>query len=571
MVPDDNRNFWQRVADAEYGRALDRGENPNVFFGGIGGWQSGAASRFDPTSEIGYFRFNTGNPTRDAIFSLAANELGVDNFVRAVNNLDQGDYWGAARETVLAASSLLVFGALPVVGFLTKGHRAYKIAQATRAANVPGLAVARGGPSVFTSALSPAARATGQFGFSTPINITQTAAPSLATRLGRAVGATRLPAIPPAAANAGLLSRAARAARVVGRRFGAPLALLGTPAWLLSASRSEPAPTAAEARAAAGQPTAGSQAERPGLVPPDSISSVSANAANEARVNIAGINRQYNNILRELQGMYQLSETDEERERLRFMLADIEAQRDAGLQAVSEGYAQTVSQIQEQARISEERTAERSQRYSAELEASADRAAQRMMLQNLQQQQQFRGLGSGSQAPVNEWVGLMSAIAPAQRLYTQRMGDISREGMEWLAQTVGAQGQAQGADLQRLAAATRSGAIARQQAEVSDRINRERELQRAAILDTLQRQASAVQSANQFNASLGSQAPSPADITSYIEEMMIGGEGLLTADDIQQGLYARGYGQMTPAQQAYADRLRIAGQSTNQPAPSGTR
>jgi len=237
-----------------------------------------------------------------------------------------------------------------------------------------------------------------------------------------------------------------------------------------------------------------------------------ADATNQARVNIAGINQQYNNILRELQGMYQLSETDEERERLRFMLSDIEAQRDAGLQAISEGYAQTVGQIREQAVLSGERTTERAQRYGQDLEASADRAAQRMMLQNAQQQEQFRGLGSGSQSPVNEWVGLMSAMAPAQQLYTQRMGDISQEGMEWLANTVGAQGQAQGAELQRLAAATRSGTIANQQAQVSNRINRERELQRAAILDTMNRQAGAIQSAQQFNVSQTDSSPSRADM-----------------------------------------------------------
>jgi hypothetical protein len=156
-------------------------------------------------------------------------------------------------------------------------------------------------------------------------------------------------------------------------------------------------------------------------------------------------------------------------------------------------------------------------------------------------------------------------MAPAQQLYTQRMGDISREGMEWLANTVGAQGQAQGADLQRLAGATRSGAIANQQAQVSDRINRERELQRAAILQTMQQQAGALQSAQQFNASLSGQGVNNRDVTAYIEEMLLGNDTLLSADDVQQGLYARDYGEMTPAQRAYAERLRLSGQSTDQP------
>jgi hypothetical protein len=337
----------------------------------------------------------------------------------------------------------------------------------------------------------------------------------------------------------------------------------------LGQSRADAAPTAAKAReiAAGGTGSSATETSKRELVPGRDPES---EATNQARVNIAGINQQYNNILRELQGMYQLSETDEERERLRFMLADIEAQRDAGLQAISEGYAKTVGDIREQAVLSGERTTERAQRYGQDLEESADRAAQRMMLQNAQQQAQFRGLGSGSQSPVNEWVGLMSSLAPAQQLYTQRMGDISQEGMEWIANTVGGQGQAQSADLQRLAAATRSGAIASQQAQVSDRINRERELQRAAILQTMQQQAGALQSANQFNASLSRQGASDKDITAYIEDMLLGSSNLLSADDVQQGLFAYGYGEMTPAQRAYAERLRVAGQSTKQTAPKPT-
>ena len=553
MVPEDDRGFWTRIADAEYGRASGRGENTNTFFGGIGGWQPEAGSRFDPTKEVGYFRFETGNPTRDAILSIAANELGVDNFVRAVNKLDEGNYWGAAGETVLAAASLVAVGAVPLVSALSRGHQVYKIAKATRAANLPAWAAQRAGPSTFTSAISPLGQATGQSGFSTPITFARTGpTPSLAARLGQAVGANRRPPVPAAAAGSGLGARAARIARVAGRRL-APLSLLATPAYLFGQSRADAAPTAAEAREIAtgeADALATERTERD-LVPGGNAE---AEATNQARVNIAGINQQYNNILRELQTMYQLSETDEERERLRFMLADIEAQRDAGLQAISEGYAKTVGDIREQAVLSGERTTERAQRYGQDLEESADRAAQRMMLQNTQQQEQFRGLGSGSRSPVNEWVGLMSAMAPAQQLYTQRMGDISQEGMEWIANTVGAQGQAQSADLQRLAAATRSGTIANQQAQVSDRINRERELQRAAILQTMQQRAGALQSAEQFNASLGGAQPSAGDVTAFIESFVTGQN--VTADDVQQALYARNQGQLSDAQRAYIERLR---------------
>lgn len=537
MVPEyDESNPFVRLADSWYGLPDNtRGEDPNVFFGGIGGWRPEFGSRFDPTKEIGYFRFNTGNRTRDAIFSIAANELGADNFVRAVNKLDEGNYWGAAGETLLTAASIGTIGA-SALSKIVSGSRI--------GAALPG-AISRTAQLPRRSAfvVGPGGAGTTAVG--------RTAKRGLPERAGYVVrdlrrqGLGRAP-IPDSAR----FARLRRAGRGFGR-FGL-LGLAGLTAY--EAFRGTPAPTAEEARAGISQGTFDTKEDIevvPGTV---------EEAATQARVDTAAINRQYNNILNELKSSYQLSETEEERERLRFMLADIEAQRDAGLQAISEGYAETVSQIQEQAVLSGERTAERSQRYGQELEASADRAAQRMLFQQAQQQEDFRGLGSESDQPVNEWVGLMSAMAPAQQLYTQRMGDISREGMEWLASTVGAQGQAQGAELQRLAAATRSGAIARYQKEVSDRINRERELQRAAILDTMTRQASALQSAEQFNVSAA--GTNADDEAAFIESMVTGPN--VTPSDVQQAFYARNRGQLTPAQVAYIERL---GQMRTVPQP----
>jgi hypothetical protein len=232
----------------------------------------------------------------------------------------------------------------------------------------------------------------------------------------------------------------------------------------------------------------------------------SAEAANQARMDIAGIEQQYNNILRELKSSYRLAETEQEKERLRFMLADIEAQRDAGLQAIAEGYEATVQSIRQRATTAREGAASRGQEYGAELNQNRDLAAQRMMLQNLQQQEQFRGLGSGSADPTNEWIGLMSALGPAQQQYTQRMGDITAEGIDWMADTTAGQGLAQQADLQRLAAATRSGAIMSHQQQVAARTQREAELQRAAMQSVMSEQARAMQSAQEFNARLAGNA-----------------------------------------------------------------
>lgn len=492
MAPVDNRNFFERIADAMYGQATP---------GNTTGWEPGAASAYfgDPTEPIGYYRFNTGNPTRDAIMSIAANELGLDNALRASLAREEGDWGEWAKQIGLAAGSLSL-GGVSAKGLAATGRAFYQVAR------TPGFA------NRITTGIGTRVRNRGALG--------------LLSAAGRGIGgATRT------------------FTRSRGGRFGALLGLGSLASWGLM-SRDEPALSAAEAALLREEEEAAASPESVDFVPRDA----EAEATTKARVDIAGIQQQYTNILRELQGMYELAETEEEKERLRFMLADIEAQRDAGLKAIEDGYASTVAEIRKQAVLSGERTAERAIRYGAEIEAGAQRAAERMVLQNMMQQQDYRGLGSGSQQPVNEWVGLISAMAPAQQQYTQRLGDISREGMEWLANTTAAQGQAQSADLQRLAAATRSGTIARQQAQVSDRINRERELQRAAILDTLQRQASALQSAQQFNAS-DAASVGLAERADTIRQLTSAG---YTPEYVQQYFAAAGLGGLDPSEMALA-------------------
>lgn len=574
--PADERSFFERLADSWYGQqGNDVGSyadfwrsfiqtNPSRAQELLGpNWNADQPSQLSgfsnfplvgrfvtPSDEaIGYIRMNTGpgNETKDAIFTVLANQLGVDNAIRASIAREEGDYGTWAKELATGAIEAYITVRSTAGQVLTRGLtkgaggliNAFRRAPVTtvRAAgptvyNFPGRAgsIAGVGPS---TPLAYSTARTGARGFTTLPGRALDATGDLITRFGNAGWGGTAKAV----------GRRLSPSRLPGGRFGALLGLLGA-GMTASAMRpgSQPSPTATENR---GGTTPGTSPIGPVVSRESEAESV---AATQARMDVAGINQQYNNILRELRGMYQLSETEEEKERLRFMLADIEAQRDAGLQAISEGYAQTVGQIREQAVLSGERTTERSQRYGEDLEAAADRAAQRMMLQNLQQQQQFRGLGSGSQAPVNEWVGLMSAMAPAQQLYTQRMGDISREGMEWLANTVGAQGQAQAADLVRQAAATRSGVTANQQQQVGNRINRERELQNAAILDILGSQASAVQAAQRFNASQGASV-SPLDRANTIQELSISG---FSPEYIQQYFATSGLGSLDPSELALA-------------------
>jgi hypothetical protein len=587
--PRDERSPFERLADSWYGEQTGSGSSYGDFWRSFiqtnpqeanrllgSSWNADLPSQLSgfsnlpgigrvvgsPTEPIGYIRFNTGpgNETKDAVFTVLANNIGIDNAIRASMAREEGDYGTWAKE--LATGSIEAYLTFRSTGGQVVSRTTAKgisgIVNAVRRAEVT--SVTRGTP-VYERALRQLGGELGAVRDLTTaytpiaINTARTGARGITTLPGRTLDAVA--DISSRFSNAGFggtakaVGRRLAPSRLPGGRFGALVGLLGAGAavsQMLPGSQS--AATATENKTDTTTKTTPTR-----TLVPRGDGTTEAEAANNARVNIAGINQQYNNILRELQSMYQLSETDEERERLRFMLADIEAQRDAGLQAISEGYAKTVGEIREQAVLSGERTAERAQRYGQDLEESADRAAQRMMLQNAQQQAQFRGLGSGSQSAVNEWVGLMSSLAPAQQLYTQRMGDISQEGMEWIANTVGGQGQAQSADLQRLAAATRSGAIASQQAQVSDRINRERELQRAAILQTMQQRAGALQSAEQFNASLGKSSPTAIDRANTIQTLALAGR---TPEYIRQYFATGSLGALDPSEFALAQAGRDA-------------
>ena len=500
MVEDVN-NFFTRLADNWYGTTADS----------VDGWSPDIASQFgiNPTKGIGYYRLDTGNPTRDAIFSVAMNNLGFDNAMRASLAREQGEwktYWkeiagGVAEVALFGTGGALKGGLIPVAKGISRVANTMRRAPITSIK--PGVPVYERAVRQLGGELGPVRELTRAY---TPITI------NTARTGARPISQLQ----PRAAAGRAVDAFADKGWRGVGRaildgtrkapggRFGL-LAGAATGATLYMGGRkgSEPNITATERAAITGiTPPGAPEAPAPNTTQFPAQTQALADAANEARVNVGAIQRQYDNIFRELQGMYQLAETDQEKERLRFMLGDIEAQRDAGLQAISEGYTKTVVAIQQRATLSREQTQERSQRYGDELNAQRDAAAQRMMLQNTAQQQQYRGLGSGSADPTNEWVGLMSALGPSQQQYTQRMGDITAEGIDWMADTTAGQGLAQQADLQRLAAATRSGAIMTHQQQVDARIQREREQQRQAMQQMLSEQARAMQSAQQFNAQL---------------------------------------------------------------------
>ena len=450
------------------------------------------AVAYDSNEPAGYWMVNTGNPTRDAIATIAMNEMGADNFYRVAQNFGEGNYLSAAREAMFGVAEL----GLALTGIGKAGQAAVRSPKAFKAARA--VAGQRRINNRFTQNMaggflnrSRTALFGGQFvDPKGPMNPARTVwrngqrvqvpgGPALQTRPNafRAVvdryknhglgirgskglirGTVRSTA---KAIRSGLAAGLPKGKRL-GRLglIGYPLAILGTGLARMNAQ--------GEQAAAAAQPTTDADSVFDGVN--TQVAEATANAQRDA----SGIQQQYNNLLRELRGMYNLTETDEEKERLRFMLADIEAQRDAGLQAISEGYSKTVGDIRARAVTTRAETAKRATRFSDELTLQRDMSQQRMIDQQAAQVAANRGLGTAAGAdPRNEWIELMSQYPGIQQRSTQRMGDITAEGIDWLADTTSAQGLAQQADLQRLAASTRSGVIAQQQQQVANRIARE--------------------------------------------------------------------------------------------------
>lgn len=511
------------------------------------------AVAYNSNRPAGYWMVNTGNPTRDAIATIAMNELGFDNFKRVVEYRKDGRYIAMAREAAYGTLEL----ALGLTGVAKIGQAALRSPKAFKAARaVAGQSrVARGrfGPNQPGGFINRSRTALLGGQYANPRALNEAGNPMMQTRPNafRAVvdryknhgikGSLKKDGVigGTVRSTARAIASGTRAAFPKGK-VGGRLGLLGVPLAIAAIG------TSRMNRAGA---TEGSEATS-ATDNDDIFNGLLADATASAQQDSDGIQGQYNAIFRELQGMYNLSETEEEKERLRFMLADIEAQRDAGLQAIAQGYAETAGKIRERAVLSQKETQERSQRYSNELSGYAQQTEQRFIDQQAAQVAANRGLGIGAGVnPMNEFVGLMNAMPAAQQQYTQRMGDINSEAMQFMADTVGAQGLAQQGDLQRLAAATRSGSIANHQKSVGDRIAREQAEMRSALMSLSMAGVSASQSARQQNssnldgvalreylASLGASGYSDKAVSNYLGRL-VGRQ--LTPDELAVARYER--------------------------------
>jgi hypothetical protein len=217
--------------------------------------------------------------------------------------------------------------------------------------------------------------------------------------------------------------------------------------------------------------------------------------------------------------MYQLSETDDEKERLRFMLADIQAQAEAGREAINNVFERKRKEVSELTEKSRENTLKSAQNAFDLYSVSAGQLKDMLEADRQKVAQEVTGFGAATPRDQSEYVQLLSAMAPVAQQSRQAIGDINTEGLEWLGSVMGEQTASRQADLQRLSSSTRAAAISQHQQAVDARVNAERMALAQAVSEMRQRQAS---EAGAFQrASLGQSADqqlfSPVDVQAIVE------------------------------------------------------
>jgi hypothetical protein len=217
--------------------------------------------------------------------------------------------------------------------------------------------------------------------------------------------------------------------------------------------------------------------------------------------------------------MYQLSETEEEKQQLRFTLADLEAQFEAGREAVENLYVEKTQTIQTLAAASRVRAGEAATEASGLYSQAAVDLASLQEADNAAQIAANRGLGIGTirQSP---YAGLLETMAPIAGQYAQRVGDISAEGLEYLAALNESMGAARQGELQSLYAGSTATAGIDHARRVAERIATER-LAMASALQSIGGQQLSMQQSMAGRRPQGSDFErfSASDINARIEAM----------------------------------------------------
>jgi hypothetical protein len=231
------------------------------------------------------------------------------------------------------------------------------------------------------------------------------------------------------------------------------------------------------------------------------------NAQREALIDIEALTSEYDRAIDSLRGQYQTAETQEEKERLRFILADIEAQYEAGSEAISSLYAETVQGLSQKATDYRAGIEGR----AADIESSFLGLAQQGVDRNLARReglvQDYRGLGVGAgYDPRDANTDFLASLAPIQGAYSRTISESTAGGIDFIAGMAEQQGLAQQGDLKRLAAITRTAAIQTHQQQVAARAQAERAAARSDRNNLQMAALAARQSAMDLNARLMNQA-----------------------------------------------------------------
>jgi hypothetical protein len=236
---------------------------------------------------------------------------------------------------------------------------------------------------------------------------------------------------------------------------------------------------------------------------------------------LAGLNAGYQNMLNEVRSMYRLSETEEEKQQLRFTLADLEAQFDAGKEAIGNLYVEKTQTIQALAAASRVRAGEAATEASGVYSQAAIDLAGLQAADSAAQVAANRGLGIG-QVRQSPYAGLLETMAPIAGQYAQRVGDISAEGLEYLGALNESMGAARQGELQSLYASSAATSGIDHARRVAERIAAERLAMASAVQSITGQQLSMQQSMAGRRPQSSDFAESNANtINSRIEELAV--------------------------------------------------
>lgn len=187
---------------------------------------------------------------------------------------------------------------------------------------------------------------------------------------------------------------------------------------------------------------------------------------------ISNMENEYNNAVGNLRGKFQLAETDAERDRIRYILADLEAQKSAGLAAIADLYTSQIGQVG-QAR---ERSIADTARAVSDVEQLYGDTVSGLEGRLEQVAADVSDIAPGLQTfePPNEYAQALESLSPIEQTYSQRIGDISADALAARQEGMRGEQAAQAGELERLALAQRSAALLAHNAQVQDRINAER-------------------------------------------------------------------------------------------------